>query len=218
MEDKNINVSEKTKTRFIPFNIQMFAEAGDDDNGNGGSDAGNNAAGNDAGAPKTYTQEEVLALLQSESDKRVQQALAKAQKKYEKQLSLSKLDGDEREKAEKDNRIAELEERLAQYEIEKNRSELKSVLSSRGLSAEFADIILINDDVETSQANIDKLDKLFKAAVTAEVEKRLAGNVPKGNGSSGAGELTKDKAKKMSLAEMNELAKTNPEAFQKLFG
>lgn len=62
---------------------------------------------------KTYTQEEVLALLQSESDKRVSQALKTQAKKYEKQLSLSKLDGDERAKAEKDNYIAELEEWLA---------------------------------------------------------------------------------------------------------
>ncbi|MBQ9913542.1 MAG: hypothetical protein IJO73_04870 [Clostridia bacterium] len=59
---------------------------------------------------QTYTQEEVLALIQSEADKRVSQALKTQQKKYEKQLSLSKLDGDERAKAEKDNRIAELEE------------------------------------------------------------------------------------------------------------
>ena len=167
---------------------------------------------------KTYTQEEVLALLQSESDKRVQQALKTQAKKYEKQLSLSKLDGDEREKAEKDNRIAELEERLAQYEIEKNRSELKSVLSSRGLSAEFADIIVINDDIEASQANIDKLDKLFKKAVKDEIEKRLAGNAPKGNIGGASAEYTKENAKKMSLAEMNKLAKTDPEAFKKLFG
>ena len=90
---------------------------------------------------KTYTQDEVIALLQKESVRRVQQALKTQQKKYEKQLSLSKLDGDERAKAEKDNRIAELEEQLAQFQIERNRSELKSVLSSRGLSAEFADII-----------------------------------------------------------------------------
>ena len=59
---------------------------------------------------RTYTKDEVLAMLQSESDKRVAQALKTQQKKYEKQLSLSKLDGSEREKAEKDNRIAELEE------------------------------------------------------------------------------------------------------------
>lgn len=166
--------------------------------------------------PKTYTQEEVLALLQSESDKRVTEALKKQAKKHEKEMSLSKLDGDERAKAEKDNRIAELEEKLAAFEIEKNKSELKSVLASRGLSAEFADIISITDDIEASQANIDKLDKLFKAAVTAEVEKRLAGNTPKGN--SAPAELTKESAKKMSLADMNKLAQTEPEKFKQLFG
>ena len=165
---------------------------------------------------KTYTQEEVLALLQSESDKRVNQALAKERKKYEKQLSLSKLDGDEREKAEKDAKIEELTQLVAQMNIDRNKSELKSVLSSRGLSAEFADIILITDDIEASQTNIDKLDRLFKAAVKAEVEKRLAGNAPKGNGAATA-EITKESAKKMSMAELNNLAKTNPELFSKLF-
>ena len=165
---------------------------------------------------KTYTQDEVLALIQSEADKRVSQALKTQQKKYEKQLSLSKLDGDEREKAEKDNIIAELEEQLAKFEIERNKSELKSVLASRGLSAEFADIINITDDIEASQANIDKLDKLFKAAVKAEVERRLAGNAPKGNGANAA-EITKETAKKMSIAEMNALANSDPELFKKLF-
>lgn len=165
---------------------------------------------------KTYTQEEVMALLQSETDKRVNQALKTQQKKYEKQLSLAKLDDEARAKAEKDSRIAELEEQLAQFQIEKNRSELKSVLSSRGLSAEFADIIAIDDNIETSQANIDKLDKLFKAAVKAEVEKRLAGSAPKGNGTSPT-EITKEDAKKMTMAELNELAEKNPELFNKLF-
>lgn len=165
---------------------------------------------------KTYTQEEVMALLQKESDRRVTEALKKQATKYEKQLSLSKLDDNERVKAEKDNRIAELEEQLAQFQIERNRSELKSVLASRGLSAEFADIITINDDIEASQANIDKLDKLFKSAVKAEVEKRLAGNAPKGNGGAPA-EITRETAKKMTMAELNKLAETNPELFNKIY-
>ena len=166
---------------------------------------------------KTYTQEEVMALLQSETDKRVTAALKTQQKKYEKQISLSKLDGDERAKAEKDNRIAELEEQLAQFHIERNKSELKSVLSSRGLSAEFADIVAISDDIEASQANIDKLDKLFKAAVKAEVEKRLAGNAPKGNGGGTPAEITKETAMKMNIAERTALLNTNPELYKKLF-
>ena len=168
---------------------------------------------------KTYTQEEVLALIQSEADKRVTAALKTQAKKHERELSLSKLDDNEREKAEKDNKIAELQEKLAQFEIEKNKSELKSVLSSRGLSAEFADIIVINDDLTESQANIDKLDKLFKAAVKLEVEKRMAGSAPRGNANNGASaEYTKETAKKMSLAEMNELASKDPDKFRTLFG
>lgn len=166
---------------------------------------------------KTYTQDEVSKLIQAEADRRTNQALAKQKKEYERKLSLSNLDETERAKAEKDNRIAELEEQLAQFQIERNRSELKSVLSARGLSAEFADIISINDDIEASQANIDKLDKLFKTAVRAEVEKRLAGNAPKGNGAS-TQEITKETAKKMSMAELNRLAETQPELFKKLFG
>ena len=171
---------------------------------------------NEGQEQETYTKEELLALIQSESDRRVTQALDTQRKKYEKQLSLSKLDGEEREKAEKDNRIAELEEQLAAFQIEKNKSELKSVRSSRGLSAEFADILSSSDDIAASQANIDKLDKLFKAAVKAEVEKRLAGNTPPG-GKNGDKEITKETAKKMSMAELNELASTNPELFAQLF-
>lgn len=165
---------------------------------------------------KTYTQEEVMQLLQSEADKRVQQALKTQQKKYEKQLSLSKLDGSEREKAEKDNRIAELEEMVAQMNIEKNKSEIKSVLGSRGLSAEFADLIHITDDIEESQSKIDAFDKLFKAAVKAEVEKRLSasGGAPKT--STTTNEITKEQFRTMPLSQQAIIARDNPELYKRL--
>ena len=166
---------------------------------------------------KTYTAEEVAKLIQAEADRRTNQALAKQKKEYEKKMSLSNLDEQQRKDAEQQMKIAELEEQLAAFQIEKNRSELKSVLSSRGLSAEFADIIAINDDIEASQSNIDKLDKLFKAAVKSEVEKRLAGNAPKGNGSGAPAEITKEQAKKLSMAELSKLAEEQPELFNKLF-
>lgn len=166
---------------------------------------------------KVYTEEEVLKLIQKESDKRVSQALQTQEKKHKRELSLSKLDDEAREKAEKDNRIAELEEKLAKYEIEKNKSEIKSVLASRGLSAIFADILNITDDVEKNQAIIDTLDKEFKLAVKSEVERRLASNTPKGN-TAGKAELTKDNAKKLSINELNELYTKDPDKFRELFG
>lgn len=167
---------------------------------------------------KTYTQEEVMALLQSETDKRVTAALKTQEKKFAKQLSLSKLDDDAREKAEKDARIQELEELLRERDISNNKSELKSVLSARGLSAEFADIITISEDLEESQTKIDTLDRLFKAAVKAEVERRLAaaGGTPKGNTSGNPGEITREQFRKMSIAEQNRLAKEYPEQYKRL--
>ena len=48
------------------------------------------------------------------------------------------------------------------------------------------------------------------------MEKRLAGNAPKANTTT-SGEITKESAKKMSLAEINELAEKNPELYAKLF-
>ena len=165
---------------------------------------------------RTYSFEEVQALLQSESDKRVTQALKKERAKHAKEMSLSKLDDNERAKAEKDSRIAELEEQLAQFQVEKNRSELKSVLSSRGLPAEMADIINVTDDLEESQERIQTLDKLFKAAVKAEVEKRLAGNAPKGNTATSVGEITLEQFKAMSFTQQARLHSENPELYRKL--
>lgn len=166
--------------------------------------------------PKTYTLEEVNALLQKEGDRRVSAALKKADAKHKRELSLAQMDEEQRAKAEAESRIAELEAQLLEYQVEANRSEIKSVLASRGLSAEFADIIAIGEDTEANQAKIDAFDKLFKAAVKAEVEKRVAGSTPKGNGT-GAVELTKDSAKKMSLADMAALAESNPEKYKQLF-
>ena len=167
---------------------------------------------------KTYTAEQVNELLQREADRRVNQALAKQKKEYEKKLSLSSLDEQQRKDAEAQMKIEELQAQLAEFQIEKNKSELKSVLGSRGLDVRFADIINITDDLEESQQNIEMLDKIFKECVRKEVEKRLAGSAPKGNGGATAtGELSEKDAKKLSLSEMMELRKNNPELYNKYF-
>lgn len=173
---------------------------------------------NEGQEQKTYTEDEVRDLLQRETDRRVSSALKKQEKEYEKKLSLSKLDEAERATAEKDMRIEELQAKLAQYEVEKNKSELKSVLSSRGLSAEFADLIQITDDLEESQARIDMLDKLFKQAVANEVKARLATGKPQVGTGDGANEMTHERFKKMSLTERNQLYRDNRELYDKLKG
>lgn len=175
----------------------------------------NNEQATGADQVKTYTAEEVQALLQSEADKRVTAALKKAEAKHQKELnniqSLAKLDGAEREKAEAAQRISELEEQLKGYQLEATKSEIKSVLASRGLSAEFADLLLIGEDVEAAQQRINTFDKLFKEAVKAEVEKRLQGATPKGNTSGAV--MTREKFAGLPIAEQSRLYTSNPEFY-----
>lgn len=164
---------------------------------------------------KTYTKDEVMELLQKESDRRVSQALNKQKKDYEKKLSLSKLDEDARKDAEKDLRIQELEESLKEFKMLQAKNEVVKVLSARGLNAAFADLVAIGEDAEEAQKKIDQLDKLFKQAVSEEVKRRLAKGVP-ASGNNENTEITKEEFKKMTLAQQAELYKTNPELYKKL--
>lgn len=192
-----------------------MAEENINNNGTGTEDNNNDTENKntDTGDKKTYTQEEVLEMLQRESDKRVSQALKKQEQKFQKQMSLSKLDGDERERAEKDDRIAELEAQLAEFRIEKNKSELKSTLAARGLDAQFADLLNIGDDTQENQKLISDFDKLFKKAVNAEVEKRISGTNIKGNNSTNkdSGSMTVEKYNKMTVGEATRYLSSNPE-------
>lgn len=165
---------------------------------------------------KTYTQEEVNSLLQREADRRVSSALAKQKKEYERKLSLSNLDENQRAVAEKDNRITELEEQLKEFRAIQAKNEMIKVLDARGLSAQFADLLAIDDDVEEAQKRIDTLDALFKKAVQEEVKRRLASPSPKVGANDG--EVNTERFKKMSLKERQELFNTNPELYKKLSG
>lgn len=158
----------------------------------------------------TMTKAELEELKQRVGDQRVSQAQKTWKKEYEKKLSLSQLDDEAREKAEKDDRIAELEQKLAQMTIESNRSELKSTLGARGLDPRFADLLNITDNTEDNQKVISDFDKIWKAAINAEVEKRISGNSPKHNSTSPS-EMTKESYNKMSLSEQSSYIQAHPE-------
>jgi len=166
---------------------------------------------------KTYTAEEVQAMLQAEADKRVTKALSKQKKEYEKKLSLSSLDEQQRAQAEKDMKIQELQEQLKTFQVLQNKSEVMKTLAGRGLNPSFADLIEVGEDIEEAQARIESLDKLFKAAVAEEVKKRLSTGTPKA-GTGASGEITKEQFIKLSLAEQNKIYTTNPELYKKLVG
>jgi hypothetical protein len=171
--------------------------------------------------PKTYTQEEVDALLQSEADRRVSQALKKAEEKKaaavkeaQRLAAMNEQEKYEYELQQRENAIAEKEKQLA---LAENKNEASKILAEKGISISLVDFI-VAEDAETMKANIDLLDKCFKDSVKAEVEKRLKSATPKTNVQVNTDEITKDKFMKLSVREQQELFNTNPDLINTLLG
>lgn len=173
---------------------------------------------------KTYTEEEVQALLQREGDRRVSSAEAKykrtiesLKKQVENEKTLSQLDEESRAAKEKELRIAELEEQLKGFQLDRSKNEVMKVLSARGLSAEFADMLAIGTDVEEAQAMIDAFDKLFKKEVAQEVKRRLAETsaVPQ-IADAMSGKMTKDQFNALSIAEQQAMYNSDPELVKQI--
>lgn len=141
---------------------------------------------------QTFTLDEVMKMIQSETDKRVTQALKKQEKDFKKQMSLSGLDEQQRAIAERDNKIAEQDELIRSLTIDRNKSELVKTLAARGLPVEFADVIDVGDDAEAAQAKVDALDTVFKRAIEAAVNQRLAGGGLPGRGTTKGAAMTKE--------------------------
>ena len=161
---------------------------------------------------KTYTQAEVDALLQQESDRRVSQALkkqeAKNQQKVREAEKLAQMNEQEKfeyQLQQREQAIAEKEKQLALME---NKNTASKILAEKGISLDLVDFI-VAEDAETMNYNINLLDRAFKASVKAEVEKRLASSAPKKNFVD-SDTMTKEKFNKLSLQEQQELIKNNP--------
>ena len=177
-----------------------------------------NAAG--AAEQKTYTEAELLAIVQSEADKRVTQALKKQQAKFEKKMSeaekLRSMDETQRAQYEFEQKLAEFEQQKREFAITQNKLEASKVMAQRGLPVNFVDYI-VAEDADTMLENIKTFETAFKAAVADAVSQRISGGTPKGTATKQTG-LTKDEFRKMSLAQQSELYKSNPELFKQFSG
>lgn len=169
---------------------------------------------------KTYTQDEVMELLQKEADKRVTEALKKQEKKYQKEMAKQKslvgLDEETRARAEKEQRIADLEEQLMQYKLANTKTEIAKVLSNRGLDANLVDFVVTNDDTEECLAKIETLDKIVKKMVKAEVEKKLPIYASTPKMSINTEKMTKEQFNKLPLMELQQIYMTNKDLYTEL--
>lgn len=168
---------------------------------------------------KTYTQEEVNMLLQRESDRRVSEALKKAEKKNAEKVKeaqkLAQMNENEKfqyELEQREKAIAEKEKALA---LAENKNTASQILADKGLSLSLVDFV-IAEDAETMNSNIRLLEKAFKDSVKREVEKRLGSSAPKKNLPPDEA-ITKEQAKKMGIRDRQQLLMNNPELYNQLF-
>ena len=168
--------------------------------------------------PKTYTQEEVDKLLQQEGDRRVTEALKKAEKKNQDKVKeaqrLAQMNEQEKYEYQLQQREEAIKAKEKELSLAENKNEASKILAEKGISLSLVDFV-VADDADTMKANIDLLDKAFKASVKAEVEKRLGSNNPKKNLQS-EGSITKEQFRKMNIAQQSELFKTNPDLYKRL--
>lgn len=168
---------------------------------------------------KTYTQEEVDKMLQSEVDRRITSALKKQAKSNEAKIKeaqkLAQMNESEKfqyELEQREKAIAEKEKALA---LAENKNIASQILADKGLSLSLVDFV-IAEDAETMNSNIRLLEKAFKDSVKREVEKRLGSSAPKKN-LPVEETITKEKAMKMGIRERQNLLNNNPELFAQLF-
>lgn len=182
-------------------NLQFFAEGGE----SGGADTGGNDSGlnNETGNNEAHetepafegpkTQSELDSIINKSNQKaldnykkgeaqRIQDAIAEALKK---EKDYSQLSEEERAKREFEDSKSAFEQEKAQFEHEKLVVQVEKDLVSKGLPADFAELLAVGD-AEQALEQVSKFEKAFNDAVNAKVKVSLRQPAPNagGNGAS----------------------------------
>lgn len=164
--------------------------------------------------PRTYTQEEVDALLQKEGDRRVSEALKKQERKNADKAKeaerLARMNATEKYEYELEQREKAIAEKERALTLAENKNEASKILAEKDIDLALVDFV-VAEDADTMNDNIKKLDKAIKASVA----KRLAGKSPARAPEPSEG-LTKESFSKMTLNEKQALAINDPELYRKM--
>ena len=167
---------------------------------------------------KTYTEEEVQALLQREADRRVSSALKKQKKEFENKMAeadrLKAMDDNQRKEYEYNQKLQELEQREKDFAVAQNKLEATKVMANRGLPVEFVDYI-VAEDAETMLENINVFERAFKSAVSDAVSKKISNPSPKQGTVQQTG-MTREDFKKLNISQQAELYRTNPKLYEQM--
>lgn len=179
------------------MNLQMFAD-GEGETGTNGADGGTDSAPNAEGNTGENDEQDphkVPKYSDDDLDKIISKKISTLQKKQQKALSEAQKLGQKNAEKTADEKIADLESRIAEYEKQQAHAEMmgqaRKIIQGKGYS--FSDGLisnLVTDDAEQTQSNIDEFVKLFESEVQKQVKASLAGKTPKAGGK--APKMTKE--------------------------
>ena len=176
---------------------------------------------------KTYTEEEVQAMLQKETDRKTTKALETAKSKWEAEYQakletekseaekLAKMSEAERFEAELAKQKDAFESERAQFNREKLELQTVKELAAEGLPTEFSSYVLA-DSAETIKENIKTFKTKWQAEIEKAVDERLQGRTPKTANKPNGEIITKEQFSNMGYNERLNLFNSNPDLYQQL--
>lgn len=172
----------------------------------------------DEQSEKTYSSEEVMAMIEEGKKQAREEAKKSAEKQFQQRLEeskkLSKMSEQEKLEYELEQRSKDLDNRERELSLAENRAVATSILVEKGLGSNLVELVL-DETAEEMNSKINLLEREFKKAVKEEVNKRLSGNAPK-KGLPIDKTITRDDFLKMSYSELLELKTNQPELFEQL--
>jgi len=200
----------------IRMNLQLFAEPEPD-----------------AGTPpevdaieqvtKTYTEDEVKAQVQAETDRKVTKALETAKAKWLEEEQAKLKQAEELAKLSEKERLAkELEIQRNEFEQEKSKFQRERLtlqtekdLISKDMPAEFAPFV-VADTAEQTLININTLQASWQAAIEKAIDDKVKGRTPSGNPQQQAGEVNPWKKETFNLTKQGEIIMSNPSVAEQM--
>lgn len=185
-------MEETKKQKFLPFDLQFFADDPPGDPAGGGND--------DPPAKVELTQDELDKKIEAEADRKLASALKKKEDEWKVQTQqqidaaiaekerLSKLSEKERKDEELNQREKDIANRLAELERKELKADAIADLNKKELPSSFADFLLA-DNAENTLKNINTFKEAFDAAVNEAVKEKLRQDTPPAGGG-GAGKGT----------------------------
>lgn len=157
---------------------------------------------------KKYTDAEVDAII----DKKFAKWKSEQEAKENEAKKLAKMNADEKQKYQLDQREQELANREQAIARKELTAEAKAMLSERGLPVELVAVVDLSN-AEAVTESVASIQKTWEDAVQKGVSDRMKGSAPIKTAPQNNNELTKAQFYRMTHAEKANLKQTNPELY-----